>query len=151
MREAVHRLSAESLYSRFFGVKHGLSQAELVYFTEVDFVDHVALVAFLREDDADLLVGGGRYIVCEREPRVTAELSFAVDDSHQGLGIATALLGHLTRIARVAGVAELRAIVLAENRKMLEVFSHSRLPQKVERAGDVVKVRFSLDVSGSAA
>ena len=151
IRDALDRFSSESLYSRFFSPKSDLSPGELTYLTEIDFVDHVALVAVLRENDADRMVGGGRYIVCEREPDLAAELAFAVDDSHQGLGIATALLGHLVEIARAAGIAELRATVLAENRKMLSVFSHSSVPQHRERAGGVVEVRLSLAASGSAA
>ena len=144
LQDGMHRLSAESSYLRFFRHKHELSPGELIYFTEVDFENHVALVAILPESGADLLVGVGRYIVCERSPLIAAEVAFAVDDVHHGLGIATVLLRHLTRIARAAGVAEFRASVLAVNRKMLDVFSHSGLPKTLTRDGAVIELRLSL-------
>jgi GNAT superfamily N-acetyltransferase len=143
LQDGLHRLSLESSYFRFFRPKHDLSPAELVYLTEVDFDRHVALVAIA--DDPPLVVGVGRYIVCDEEPSRVAEIAFAVDDAHQGLGIATILLRHLAGIARTAGVVGFRARVLAENRKMLEVFSHSGLPQRRTRDGTVVDIEISLE------
>jgi GNAT superfamily N-acetyltransferase len=142
LQDGFHRLSSESAYFRFFGPKHELSPRELVFFTEVDFARHVALVAIIEEDP--LIVGVGRYVVCEVEPIRTAEIAFAVDDAHQGLGIATILLRHLAKIARAANISEFSASVLAGNHKMLLVFSHSGLPQKRTVERDVVNVRLSL-------
>jgi len=142
LQDGFHRLSSESAYFRFFGPKHDLSPQELVYFTEVDFARHVALVAIIEEDP--LIVGVGRYIVWEAEPIRAAEIAFAVDDAHHGLGIATILLRHLAKIARAADVSEFSASVLASNRKMLLVFSHSGLPQECTVESGVVSVRLPL-------
>jgi GNAT superfamily N-acetyltransferase len=142
LQDGFHRLSSESAYFRFFEPKHELSPQELVYFTEVDFARHVALVAIIVEDP--LIVGVGRYIVCEVEPIRAAEIAFAVDDAHHGLGIATILLRHLAKIARAADVSEFTASVLAQNHKMLMVFSHSGLPQERIVESGVVNVRLSL-------
>jgi len=57
------QLSHESVHLRFLADKKELTAAELAYFTEVDFVHHVALVDLLSEIDAEQLVGVGRYIV----------------------------------------------------------------------------------------
>jgi hypothetical protein len=46
---AVGRVSPQSLYRRFFAVKRGLTEQEVTYFLNIDFVDHVALVAVLEE------------------------------------------------------------------------------------------------------
>jgi len=142
LQEGFHRLSSESVYFRFFGPKHELSRQELVYLTEVDFARHVALVAIIEEDP--LIVGVGRYIVRDVEPIRTAEIAFAVDDAHHGLGIATILLRHLAKIARAADVSEFNASVLASNRKMLQVFFHSGLPQKHTVESGVLNIRLSL-------
>ena len=142
LQAGFHRLSSESAYFRFFGPKHELSPHELVYLTEVDFARHVALVAIIEK--APLIVGVGRYIVCEVEPIRAAEIAFAVDDAHQGLGIATILLRHLAKIARAADISQFIASVLASNRKMLLVFSHSGLPQERTVESGVVNVRLSL-------
>jgi GNAT superfamily N-acetyltransferase len=146
LQDAMHRLSAESSYLRFFQVKHDLSPKDLIYFTELDFRDHVGLVAILDEDGVAVYVGVARYIVCEHAPAPVAELAFAVDDAYHELGIATTLFRHLIRIARTLRVAAFKASVLAENEKMLEVFSHCGLPLESSRVNGVVELRLSLVV-----
>src|SRR5690242_7313362 len=63
MLAAVERSSAQSLYRRFMGAKRGFSDKERAFFMQVDFVNHVALVAVLKEADHASIVAGGRYIV----------------------------------------------------------------------------------------
>src|SRR6266511_4958213 len=47
---AVGRASSQSLYRRFFGAKRYFSEQEIAFFVNVDFVNHVALVACVEED-----------------------------------------------------------------------------------------------------
>lgn len=119
MQSAVGRVSARSLYRRFFGPKRGFTEAEVDFFVNVDFVKHVALVASVKENGKDTIVGGGRYIVTEPG---TAELAFAIVDKFQGQGIGSALLRHLVLIARESGLERLVAEVLPENAPMLAMF-----------------------------
>jgi hypothetical protein len=88
--EAFGRMSDQSRYYRFFAPKRALTVSEIAYFTDVDFVKHVALVAVVDAPDRRLVVGGGRYIVTQPGG---AELAFGVDDAHQGLGIASPCCG----------------------------------------------------------
>ena len=46
---AVERTSAQSLYRRFFGAKRDFSEKEIEFFTNVDFINHVALIATVEE------------------------------------------------------------------------------------------------------
>ena len=46
---ALYRSSPQSLYRRFFAPKRGLTEGEIAYFLNVDFITHVALVATLEE------------------------------------------------------------------------------------------------------
>jgi GNAT superfamily N-acetyltransferase len=149
LEDGLHRLTPESAYFRFFRPKHDLSPQELVYFTEVDFEHHVALVAVVAE--TQLVVGVGRYIVGDSEAVRAAEIAFAVDDAYHGLGIATILLRHLTDIARAAGISHFHASVLSQNHKMLDVFSHSGLPQERAVEEGVVEVRLLLGKRAPAA
>jgi hypothetical protein len=55
------RLSSRSVYFRFFQAKQRLTDEELHAFTELDFVRNVALVATLRDGEAEHIVGVGRY------------------------------------------------------------------------------------------
>lgn len=142
LREGIQRASPESAYHRFFQPKHKLSDKELVYFTEVDFVHHVALVAILVK--YQIFAGVGRYVELPNEPGRVAELAFAVDENFRGRGIATLLLQHLTEIAVVAGFTEFQATVLADNENMLSVLSRSNLPQRRESVRDIIDIRLSL-------
>lgn len=142
LRDGIRRASHESAYHRFFQSKHDLSDKELVYFTEIDFEHHVALVAIIPDDQ--IVVGVGRYVVLEDAPGEIAEVAFAVDAEYRGRGIATLLLQHLTEIARAAGLSEFQATVLADNESMLNVLSRSGLPMRQETAGDLVEIRLSL-------
>jgi RimJ/RimL family protein N-acetyltransferase len=120
MLAAVDRTSVPSLRRRFFVPKRGFSDKEISFFMNIDFVDHVALVAQIDEDGRPVIAGGGRYIVTQPGQ---AELAFVVVDSYQGNGIGTALMRHLLAIARDAGLKNLTAEVLPENAAMLKVFS----------------------------
>jgi GNAT superfamily N-acetyltransferase len=137
MLAAVDRTSAQSLYRRFFGAKRHFSESEKSFFLHVDFVNHVALVAVVKEGNRTVIVGGGRYIIVRP---ATAELAFAVVDEYQGLGIGAALMRHLTLLARGAGIKELVAEVLPENLPMLNVFQSSGLRMQTKRGAGVVEV-----------
>src|SRR5690349_8179857 len=62
---AVGRMSDESMYRRFFAPKRTFSEREVEYYTNVDFVNHVALVAVLGAGAERQIVGGARYVVIE--------------------------------------------------------------------------------------
>ena len=78
---AVGRASDQSLYRRFFGAKRDFSEREIAFFLNVDFVNHVALVAVLEEDGRPVIIAGGRYVVVQPGK---AEVAFAVVDRYQG-------------------------------------------------------------------
>jgi GNAT superfamily N-acetyltransferase len=138
---AVHRTSAHSLYRRFFAVKRDFTEKETSFFLDVDFVNHVALVAAVEEEGQPVIVGGGRYIVVKPGQ---AEVAFAIVDQYQGQGIGGALMRHLGTIARGAGLRELIAEVLPENLGMLKVFKSSGFPLNTKRELGVVHVTLCL-------
>jgi GNAT superfamily N-acetyltransferase len=89
LTSAVARASKESLYRRFFAVKREFSEKEVSFFVDVDFVNHVALVAVTKEGGQGAIVGGGRYVVVRPGQ---AEVAFVVIDEYQGQGIGAALM-----------------------------------------------------------
>ena len=119
MLAAVGRTSTQSLRRRFFVPKKVFSEQELAFFLNIDFENHVALVAQIDEDGSPTIVAGGRYIVVQPGQ---AEIAFVVVDAYQGQGIGTMLMRHLAVLARDAGLNELIAEVLPENTAMLKVF-----------------------------
>jgi RimJ/RimL family protein N-acetyltransferase len=141
LRETATRMSPETIYRRFFAPKRSFTEKEIDFYLNVDFTSHVALVAVLEESGRPQIVGGGRYI---GSGPACAEVAFAVDDPHQGLGIATCIMRHLVGIARANGIEQLTAEVLAENGAMLKVFERSGLAAKTRREGGVVHVTLDL-------
>lgn len=116
-------LSAASRYLRFHANVTTLSEEQLDYLTQVDHVDHEALIALdLRHRDRPG-IGVARYI---REPyeRDVAEAAITVIDTYHGQGAGTILLGALAARARENDVRVFRNYVLEGNHAMLEVFDH---------------------------
>jgi RimJ/RimL family protein N-acetyltransferase len=116
---AIENTSAQSLQRRFFVMKRHFSDKERAFFMDIDFKNHVALVALAEEAGRKVIGGGGRYIVFEPG---RAELAFVVVDAWQGRGIGSILMRHLIKIAGGSGLQELTADVLPENAAMLRVF-----------------------------
>jgi RimJ/RimL family protein N-acetyltransferase len=142
------QLSAHTIYHRFFQTKRELTEADLHYLTELDFVNHVALVVDVEVDGIVRLIGVARFV---REPapgpQDSAEIAFIVGDEFQGRGVATLLLVHLTKIARALGFRSFVAEVMPDNKQMLEVFEHSTLPLKEFIRERVMHVEMALGTS----
>lgn len=110
------RVSPESKFLRFFAPYPRLSARDVARFTQVDYVDRVALIITLGEE----MIGVGRYDRLENDQ---AEVAFLVEDAHQGRGIAQLLLEHLADAARERGITKFMAEVLPQNRRMAQVFA----------------------------
>ncbi len=117
------RLSADSLYFRFFAVPDK-DRAKAEYLAHVDYVDRYALVAE---------VGGTLAAVARWERDLSdptrAEVAFTVADDLQGRGLGSLLFRRLATLARARGIATFEAEVLPGNEKMLRVFRRSGLAQ----------------------
>jgi len=137
------RLSAQSVYYRFFGAKKRLSDDELRRFTELDGVERAAVVATLRRDGDEQIIGVARYAV--GATRTRGDVAFTVEDAWQGKGVGTLLLEHLAAWARANGVTEFEADVLGENNRMLQVFGESGFRVKRSIEGGIFHVRFPTD------
>lgn len=143
--DIMEHLSAHSIYMRFLGPRKELTKEELVYYTEVDSFHHVALVASVLENGAQIPVGIARYIMSDDSAGKEAEMAFAIEDAYQGMGIGTLILKHLSKIAREAGIAVLTALVLPENVEMLRVFAKSGLPlETTTNAVGVIEIKLTV-------
>src|SRR4030088_3659001 len=103
MLAAVGKASAQSLQRRFFVMKRHFSDKERAFFMDIDFKNHVAIVALAEEAGRKVIVGGGRYIVFEPG---RAEMAVVVIDTWQGRGVGPIPMGPPTKNAndpRVGG------------------------------------------------
>ena len=97
---------------------------QIAYFVNVDFVNHVALVAALEENGGPVIIGGGRYVVVQPGK---AEVAFVVVDQYQGQGVGAALMTAILPPSPAdAGLNELIAEVLADNISDAESFPKKR-------------------------
>jgi GNAT superfamily N-acetyltransferase len=132
------RLSERSVYQRFLAPKPRLTRSELRYLTEVDFVDHYALVAVLARSP-EVIVGVGRWVRDAHDP-VAAEVAVVVADDLQGRGVGTRLGEALAEAARERGVVRFTATILPSNHAAHRLMARisSRLQQTREHGVDEV-------------
>lgn len=142
LREHARSLSSESVYHRFMAYKRELSDEDLRRFTELDFDQHVGIVAIVSEEGREHIVGIGRYF---RTLKERGEAAFSVIDKHQGRGIGTLLLVHLSRIARRKGIREFEADVLGDNVHMLDVIAASGFKVQATHEQGVVHLLMRID------
>ena len=113
LRRGLERLSPESRHLRFLAPKPRFTSSELRYLTEVDGVDHVALVAVLA-DDPEAIVGVTRFVRLLEDPQA-AEAAVVVADELQGQGLGRELGRRLADAARERGVRRFAATLLGDN------------------------------------
>ena len=145
LSEGLRQLSNETIRKRFLAAKPRFSSSELRYLTEIDGVNHIALVAVMCEADAP----GGLVAVarCVRLPEApdTAEMAIVVGDPYQGIGIGTALAKALADAALAQGIRHFAATMLADNepaRRLMRTFAR-RLHEGIV-SGGVREVRAEL-------
>jgi RimJ/RimL family protein N-acetyltransferase len=113
--EAVQQLSPRSLYLRF-GRPVAPAALDLRWVDALGGPVHVAFGALERSTGRP--IGVARY-ARDGASAATAELAVAVADAWQGRGVGRLMVDRLTAHARAAGIATLRASVLAGNRPAL--------------------------------
>ncbi|WP_116951511.1 bifunctional acetate--CoA ligase family protein/GNAT family N-acetyltransferase [Jiangella endophytica] len=137
------RVSDRSKYYRFFAPYPKLTSRDVERFTNVDHRDRVALILLI----GDAMIAVGRY---ERLSATDAEVSFLVEDEHQGRGVGSVLLEHLAQAARERGVRRFVADILPANHKMITVFADAGYTVDNSYEDGVVHVEFEIAPTGSS-
>ena len=137
------RLTLRSRYFRFFsaGVRSDVLARQVQSGAENGNVTLLALTG----DESEVLTHAA-YAPNPRQPGV-AEVALAVLDRMQGQGLGTLLIGELADLASRAGIATFEAVVMSENRQMLQVFTESGFPLTRQVAPGEVRVTFPTELS----
>jgi GNAT superfamily N-acetyltransferase len=133
------QLSFNSIYCRYFSLHPVLSTIEVKHFTQVDYVNRLALVV----EDGNELVAVGRYDRCPESS--SAEVAFVVRDDYQHLGLGHRLLDALAEAAWERGITDFSAETMSSNHDMLSVFRHSGFPVTTSSEFNEISVHFSID------
>ncbi|MEV0384045.1 GNAT family N-acetyltransferase [Nonomuraea sp. NPDC050643] len=144
LRSFYSRLSDESIYFRFFGPRPRLSDREVARFTNVDYVNRVALIATI----GDEMVAVIRY---DRTAPGEGEVAFLVEDAHQGRGVASVLLEHLAATARENGIERFVADVLPANMRMMGLLRQAGYTAQSQFADGVVRMTLDLTPTDTSA
>jgi ribosomal protein S18 acetylase RimI-like enzyme len=135
----------DTIYRRYGYQVAEMTLERATQLVNVDQGRDCALGVFERPGRTPSLVGVGRY--CIDGNGRGAELAFVVHESRRGLGIATALLRDLVRVARSRGLASVWAQVQPDNGPMLAVFRRNRFAFSPGGEGSI---KASLSLSGAA-
>ncbi|MEF8873785.1 MAG: GNAT family N-acetyltransferase [Candidatus Thermoplasmatota archaeon] len=121
LKDLFYSLSDESRYKRFMSTRKDMPHERRQNFVQINYKKEMAIVVIDPEvEGPDRMVGEADYRI--KEGQNVAEVSVMVRDEYQGQGIGSALLEHITMIAKNQGLYGFTAEVLADNKKMLRVF-----------------------------
>ncbi|HPA72013.1 MAG TPA: GNAT family N-acetyltransferase [Spirochaetota bacterium] len=142
VKDFFYSLSDKSLQRRFMSMRKDIPHKMRQEFVVIDYTREMVILATVREEDREEVVGIGQYI--KEEEAHAAEVAFAVRDDFQNKGIGYELLSYLTILAKNDGLHGFTADVLAENRPMLHVFEKSfpDLHRKIEDSVYNLTMRF---------
>jgi GNAT superfamily N-acetyltransferase len=118
LQRGLRELSRETIQRRFLAAKPRFTSAELRYLTEVDGVNHIALVAVM----------AGRIVAVARAVRLhddLAEWAIVVADPLQRMGLGTRLMQALVDAAREQGIHRFSALIAGENRAVARLLAHA--------------------------
>jgi protein lysine acetyltransferase len=149
LAEGIARLSPRSARFRFLAPKNKLTSAELRYLTEIDFVDHYALIA-VRADDPGRAAAVGRWVRDAERPDV-AELAIVVDDELQRQGLGTAVVFELADAARARGISRFTGTALTENAAAARLFRRLSPYSQVRVEGSTYELSADLGAAVAAA
>jgi RimJ/RimL family protein N-acetyltransferase len=114
LSDGLRRLSPQSAQRRFLTPKRSFSRAELRYLTEIDNVDHVALVAESPSAPERRLIAVGRFVRLHDDPQA-ADVAFTVADEWQGRGLGSLLSKHLVHSALNRDIRRFTATMASDN------------------------------------
>ncbi len=115
--EFFYSLSRQTQYYRFFTYTSKITHEQIALFTHVDYDREIAIVAIIKENEKDKIIGVNRLSYIPYEDKY--EFAIVVTDAWQGRGVAKILMEKLIFIAKDRKIKKIYGTVLAENRKML--------------------------------
>jgi len=142
MRRLFYKFSDESKYYRYFTHVKVMPHRNMQKYLSVDYDKILAVVAVHQTGNIEKIVAEARYAAYPAGDAY--EMAFLVDEEYQGKGIATFMANYLIKIARERGITKLVASVLAQNKKMLEVFDKVSVKPVKQYDGDTVELEFRL-------
>ena len=132
-RHFYYSLQEDSIYYRFFNKRKVFSRDMLQkQWAQVDYRRNMTIIGLMQLGKRKQIVAIGSYAKTNDD---SAEVAFLVKEKLHGMGIGSYLLEILETIAKENHYKQFIATVLAENRKMLNVFQKRYPSAKFLRSG----------------
>jgi len=130
-----YALSKEAVVKRYLGYMKTMPMKRVWPYVIVDYENEMNIVATVKEDGTESLIGMGSYV---RIPNTeTAEVALVVRDDWQNKGLGTEILQYLMEIAKKRGFKGFTAWVLTENAPMLHIFKKLGCDVRYRMEGNV--------------
>ncbi|WP_299977704.1 GNAT family N-acetyltransferase [Desulfobacula sp.] len=132
-RHFYYSLQEDSIYYRFFNKRKIFSRDMLQkQWALVDYRRNMTIIGLMQLGKRKQIVAIGSYAEADAD---SAEVAFLVKEKLHGMGIGSYLLKILETIAKENNYKQFIATVLAENRKMINVFQKKYPSAKFLRSG----------------
>ena len=148
MRRLFYRFSDQTVYRRFFYPIRTMPHDKMQEYVNVDYGETMSVVALVGEPDQEIIIAEARY--AKDEENAYGDVAFVVDETYQGLGIATYLYEMLIRLAKERGLKGLTAKVLQTNKGMMSVFENGHLPINAQLRNGIYSLIIPFDRQRSA-
>lgn len=127
LQEAFALLSPETIFLRFLGALHELTDEQAAYFANVDYIRKMALIGSIEENGKESIIAVARYHLSDEGPKGLAECAIVVRDDFQGRGLGTIMLEQLSKYAKEHGVIGFRATVHVSNQRIMYLIKKSKM------------------------
>ena len=145
LKDFFYSLSENSRYRRFLSARREMPHDFLQHFVVIDYTRQMAILATIRHEEKEEVIGVGRYALLEDSH--FADIAFAVKDDFQNKGIGAELFSYLTYLAKKKGLLGFTALVLLENQSMLHLIRKMGfgIEQKLDDGVYEIKMTFKKD------
>ncbi|MHA1145231.1 MAG: GNAT family N-acetyltransferase [Candidatus Helarchaeota archaeon] len=116
-------LSKMAKYYRFFSSRPDPDEKMIKQYTQIDYVNNFALIALVKENEKERMVGVVRYVLDPKSGN--AELAIVIADDWQGRGLGTKMLIEMLGIMIKRKVHKVVGDVFLENDKMMQLMRES--------------------------
>jgi acetyltransferase len=144
-REFLGKLDPEDVRLRVFQARNEISRRELARLTQIDYEREMAFIALGTASDGREQTLGVVRAVADPD-NIEAEFGIIVRSDLKGRGLGHLLLGKMIEYLRHRGTSRLTAIVLRENRGMLDLAkAHGLVAERsAQAAGDEIVLSLAL-------
>lgn len=131
--DLLYSCSYDTIYYRFMSsaiymnLRKGKTQSVMNIikkFCNIDYDNHLAIVALIRENNEERIVSEGRYVKIEGK---SAEIAIITADDWQRQGLATKIGEFLIEIAKAKGIKFFEGEILLSNYKLLSLLKNIKI------------------------